>query len=517
MATYRELARGACHLVSRRNLRRSVALLVVSLGVNSAALAQIEVRVDWSQLSPPTKTVITLQVVENPPLMRGSPIHNAAWKALRELATEKTRLALWYPYPRLAVAELLPPTDHATFWDFTQIDRIVEDFFAATRDRTSVFTMSTIPTWMFKNADPGPIPVSPADAMWSYETGDELRDPTGQEAADYFARVAKWYTQGGFRDELGKEMRSPHHFNIAYWEILNEPEYEHALSIEAYIRLYDKISAAVREVSPGTKFVGLSLAEPTHRPQIFEQFLNPANHAPGTTLDAISYHFYAVAEPGESDDAQPYSFFTRADAFLDSVRYIESIRKRLSPQTETHINEAGCIDSDDLGQAPDSMTHPPSAQYWNLCGAVFAYVYAGLAGQGIDVLGASQLVGYPTQFPSVSLLDWTNGAPNPRYRVLELLHHHLGPGDRPAKVSIKSSDVYAAAYVSAGGEKKILLINKRNRPATITLAGCTGAVEEHVDTLTGASPVASHRMETDQVSLGPFGVSVIELALDGKN
>jgi hypothetical protein len=519
MSTCGELAgaSGASNLVSRRNLRQAVVLFAINLGMNAAGLAQVEVRIDWAQLAPPTKTVITLQVVENPPLMRGSQIHDAAWKALHELATEKTRLALWYPYPRLAVAELAPPADHGTSWDFSQIDPIVEDFFAATGNRASVFTMSTIPTWMFKSADPGPIPLSPTEAMWGYETGDELRDPTGQEVADYYARVARWYTQGGFKDELGQQITSPHHFKIAYWEILNEPEYEHALSINTYIRMYDKISAAVREVSPGTKFVGLSLAEPTRRPGAFEQFLNPANHASGTSLDAISYHFYAVAEPGESDDAQQYSFFTRADAFLDSVRYIESIRKRLSPQTETHINEAGCIDSDDLGQAPDSMTHTPPAQYWNLCGAVFAYLYAGLAEQGIDVVGASQLVGYPTQFPSVSLLDWTAGTPNPRYRVLELLHHQFGPGDRPAKVSIKSSDVYASAYVSLGGAKKILLINKRNRPATVTVAGCTGADEDHVDTLTAASPLANHRLEVDQVSLGPFGVSVITLSLEGKN
>ena len=76
---------------------------------------------------------------------------------------------------------------------------------------------------------------------------------------------------------------------------------------------------------------------------------------------------------------------------------------------------------------------------------MFAYLYAGLAEQGIDVLGASQLVGYPTQFPSVTLLDWNTGLPNARYRILELLHNNFGPGDRPAKVSYKSPDVLVAA------------------------------------------------------------------------
>ncbi|MGH9495438.1 MAG: glycosyl hydrolase family 39 [Candidatus Sulfotelmatobacter sp.] len=475
------------------------------------ASAQVDLRVDWNSLGPPTKTVITLQVVENPPLMRGSAIHDNAWKSLRELKTEKTRLALWYPYPRLAVAELAPPTEHATSWDFSHIDPIVEDFFAATENRSSVFTMSTIPTWMFKSADPGPIPANPAEAMWGYEPGDELRDPSAKEVADYYARVAQWYTQGGFKDELGKTLESPHHYKIAYWEVLNEPEYEHALSIENYIRIYDKVAAAVRQVTPATKFVGMSLAEPTRRPESFEKFLNPANHAPGTPLDAISYHFYAVPEPGESDDVQQFTFFTRADAFLNSVRYIENIRKRLSPRTETHINEAGCIAADDLSQGPDSMTHAPSAQYWNLCGAMFAYLYAGLAEQGIDVLGASQLVGYPTQFPSVSLVDWNTGLPNARYRVLELLHRNFGPGDRGVKVSYKSSDVFVTGYISPSGERKILLVNKRNRDAVVRLAQLAGAREEHVDVRTGGSAIANGRLDPDQVALGPFAVSVVTL------
>ena len=500
----------------RSFLRRLSELICAIVFLSAGLQSQTELKVDWTELGPPTKTVITLQVVENPPLLRGSPIHDNAWKSLRELGSEKTRLALWYPYPRLAVAELAPPNEHATSWDFSSVDPIVEDFFAATATRSSVFTMSTIPTWMFKQADPGPIPLSAAEVMWGYEAGDELRDPTGGEAADYFARVAQWYTQGGFTDELGRRVESEHHLKIAYWEVLNEPEYEHAWSIENYIRLYDKVVAAVHQVLPETKFVGMSLAEPANHPDAFEKFLSPANHAPGTPLDAISYHFYAVPDPSESNEVQQYTFFARADAFVNSVRYIEAIRKRLSPATETHINEAGCIAAEDLGQGPDNMTQTPASQYWNLCGAMFAYAYAGLAEQGIDVLGASQLMGYPTQFPSVSLLDWTTGLPNARFRVLELLHRHFGPGDRPAKDSYKSHDVNASAYVTAGGAQKILLINKRNRPATVRLAGAAGAEEQHVDTLTGASPLATQRVTGEEIRLEPFAVCVVTLSLPKK-
>lgn len=56
---------------------------------------------------------------------------------------------------------------------------------------------------------------------------------------------------------------------------------------------------------------------------------------------------------------------------------------------------------------------------------------------GIDVLGQSQLVGYPAlphlgldpQFPSVALLNWTNGIGNARYWVLHMLIHNFQPGD----------------------------------------------------------------------------------------
>ena len=89
----------------------AIFIYAVELRRNVASSSEIPLTVDWSALGPSTKTVITLQVVENPPLMRGSAIHDNAWKSLADLKTDKTRLALWYPYPRLAVAELAPPTE----------------------------------------------------------------------------------------------------------------------------------------------------------------------------------------------------------------------------------------------------------------------------------------------------------------------------------------------------------------------------------------------------------------------
>jgi len=481
---------------------------------STAAFAQTnqpaELSIDWHIIAGTTRTTITLQVVENPPLRRGSSIHDAAWASLAALHTDMTRLALWYPYPRLAVAELQPPASASTSWNFNAIDPLVDEFFRVTSGHSSVFTMSTLPTWLFRDSNPGPVPASVDEADWAYEAGTELRDSTGKEAADYYARVAGWYTAGGFVDELGVQHRSQHHDTIAWWEVLNEPEYEHGLDIQTYTRLYDQIVAAVHQVSPTTRFVGMSLAEPMKAPSKFEYFLNPKNHVPGTPLGAISFHFYSDAQPGEDDKAEPFTFFARADGFLNSVRYIGEIRRRLSPHTQIHINEAGCIAADDLAQGAAQTGVPPSAQYWNLCGAMFAYLYQDLAAQGIEVLGASQLLGYPSQFPSVSLLDWQNGKPNARYRVLQLLHDNFGPGDSIVKTSLASHEVVVSAYIDPRGQRKLLLINKSPRPADVRCNECTGATEFHVDSSTPQS-IAESKVLDGVLDLKGLSVMAVRL------
>ena len=96
-------------------------------------------------------------------------------------------------------------------------------------------------------------------------------------------------------------------------------------------------------VSLDTKFIVISLAFENH-PEFFEYFLNPKNHKPSVPLEGISYHHYSLPSWREQPlEAYQYTFFEKADAFLNSVRYIENIRKRLAPQTFTTINEIGTI------------------------------------------------------------------------------------------------------------------------------------------------------------------------------
>jgi hypothetical protein len=49
---------------------------------------------------------------------------------------------------------------------------------------------------------------------------------------------------------------------------------------------------------------------------------------------------------------------------------------------------------------------------------------------GIDAVGESPLGGYPSQYPSVSMMDWTNGKPNSRFWILKLLVDEFSVGDK---------------------------------------------------------------------------------------
>ena len=493
-------------------------LLTIFLLVGATAVPLLgadrvkEIKVNWNKVECVSKTTPTLQVVVNPLLRRGSPIHDQAFQALRNLQADHVRYVPWFPYPKLAVAELEPPTADHTFWDFSLVDPLTLDFLDTTAGHSIVLNFSTIPQWMFKTDKLVNYPTDLNEAAWNYEQGAELRDPSMKEVSDYYARLVNWYTQGGFIDELGQRHDSGHHYKIDYWEILNEPEYEHAITAQTYTRLYDAVSTSIRRVAPQIKFVGMSLATPSKSPEFFEYFLDPRNHQPGIALDAISYHFYAVPSPDESSDVHPFTFFEQADHFLDTARFVESIRRRLSPQTQTMLNEIGTIRAEDIGQADPSTTAAPlPASYWNLSAAVYAYLYAQLAQLGIDVAGESQLVGYPTQFPSVSMIDWKTGRPNARYWVLKLLRENLGPGDRLTETKLATSSVYAQAFITPQGKKRILLVNKRNRVAQLLLPGGARAHMEIVDQDTGFNPASSSDLPSDRMTLSGLAVALVTL------
>jgi Glycosyl hydrolases family 39 len=497
----------------------SVRLLLIpmfTLAASFASRAQdspAKVIVHWDHVTMESKTTPTLQVVVNPPLRRGTPIHDNAFQALHDLGADYVRYVPWLPYPRLGVAELEPPKDGKTSWDFSLIDPMIIDFLEATKGHSVVINFSTIPQWMYKTGNPVAYPDDPNAPVWDYEQGTELRDPTGKEVGDYYARLLSWYTKGGFTDEYGKRHESGYHYSIPNWEVLNEVDFEHGMTPQTYTKLYDAIVTAMKKIQPETKFVGVSLAMPSLNPGFFEYFLDHVNHQPGVPLDYISYHFYASPEADEGMDIQQHTVFAEADGFLNTVRYVEAIRKKLSPETGTTINEIGIIASDDNSEAdPVKVAKRIPNSYWNLAGAEYAYIFMHLTELGIEVAGESQLVGYPTQFPSVSMVDWNNGKPNARLWVLKLLHDNFGPGDKIVEIEL-SGQAYVAslAVVTKQGKHKLLLVNKRDRNADLSIPGAAGAELDYVDFTTGFLPPASVKLTSDRLTLHGFSVDVVNL------
>jgi hypothetical protein len=477
----------------------SILLLVTKLGAQENKLI-----INWNSIIVISKTTATLQVVENPAVRPSSSIHENTFKALKDLGADYVRYVPWFPYPKMAVAELKAPTKTETFWDFTYPDSTMDAFMNATSGHSVVINFSTTPSWMWKINYDMPYPQNAYEVFWAYNDGAVLRDTTMKELANYYARLFSWYTKGGFTDELGKFHKSNHFYKIPYWEVLNEPDLEHNIPVEMYTKMYDAIVGELKKISPTTKFIGISLAF-NARPEYFEYFLNPKNHKSGIPLDGISYHFYGTPSfVMQTLEDYQYTFFDKATAFLEKVKFIESIRKRLSPKTITTINEIGTIIGSNMG---DDIPK----EYWNLSGAMFADIYLELTKMGIDVAGESQLVGYPTQFPDVSMMDWNNGKPNSRYWILKLIKDNFGPGDKLVSTAFSGAEIIAQAFITTTG-KKILLINPRNKESKINLPVETkDATADYVDVSTGENPIAHMEIKDSSVTLQPFAVAVLKL------
>jgi hypothetical protein len=478
----------------------------------TTALAQqkpIVITVDWAKTEP-LRTMPTLQVVVNPLLRRGSPIHDAAFDAVKELGAEYVRYVPWHPYPKLAVAELEPPTSDKTSWDFSLIDPMTTDFLAATEGHSPIMNFSTNPAWMYRTEKPVAYPTDADKVTWEYTQGKELRDPSGVELAAYYVRLVSWYTQGGFTDELGRHHDSGYRFKIPYWEVFNEIDIEHQPTPEEYTARYDAIVGALHLIDPQMKFVGLALAFPERHPEMIEYFLDHAHHKAGTPLDMISYHFYATPTREQSAAEWQYSFFDQADRVIASIRYIEAIRKRLSPETRTTIDEIGSSLPTDWH--PDTPYDPgPSIPpiYWNASGALFAYFYIETAKLDIDVVGESQLVGFPSQFPSVTMVDWTTGKTNARFEVLRLLHDHTGAGASRAATKFAGTEIDALALIGVAG-RQLILVNKRARPILVELpADFAHGNVLAVDESTGDTRPAAKPWSGSMLTLAPFAVSVL--------
>ena len=490
--------------------------LVFSFTALPALRAQdkaITVQAHWDKVLRVSKTVPTFLLGAGPADWPGSPLHDKVFQAMKDLGADEVRYAGGgYVYPFYGVAEMAAPTATTTSWDFSRLDPLTEDVMNANKGHTIVLNFTTIPAWMFKDNESVHYPTDPTKTCWECNHGKELRDPTYREVADYFARVVSWHVKGGFTDELGKWHPSGHHYKIDYWEVFNEPDLEHGFDAQTYTKLYDAIVPAIHKVSPDTKFVGISDSYAGGHPDFFMYFLNPKNHKPGVPLDMISYHFYAVPGTDEPPEIQPITYFYQADRFLEIVGYIEAIRKVYTPKTGTMINEIGTMLPEDwLQGTPNYVFKPIRASYWNLSAATFAYVFAGLAARGIDSAGESGIPATPGMWVSIAMLDWDTAQPNARYWVLKLIHDNFRPGDKIVNSESSSGFLTTQGYVTGGGERKLLLVNKRDHELNLSMPEAKGGTLEVVDQVTGFNPPASSSIDGESFKLGGLGVAVVTL------
>jgi hypothetical protein len=155
---------------------------------------------------------------------------------------------------------------------------------------------------------------------------------------------------------------------------------------------------------------------------------------------------------------------------------------------------------------------PYPAGYWNLAGSMYAYLYIELARQQIDIVGESQLIGYPTQFPSVTMVDWTNGKPNARFWVLKLIKDNFQPGDQLVETTLPGSlgpDVIAQAFQTKNG-KRLLILNKHDHAVELELpAEAAHATALTVDETSGENPARSIQISGGKLTLAPFSVTVL--------
>jgi hypothetical protein len=488
-------------------------------------IADSEVTVDanWKDVVRVSRTVATTQHLANAMTLRDSPLNKPLLKALRDLHTNDTRLQLWFSVPNQVVAELKEPTATETHWDFRYMDPVVIDFYANTSGQRHI-NIGTIPRWMFK-VPPVEIPKDPASSSYIYvegTRGELLKDPTGQEFAEYQARVFHWYTQGGFTDEIGKYHKSGYHFKINYWGVLNEPPLENKISVEVYTRVYDAVTKAIHKIDPKVQFFGPEITGGRALFTFEKYFLNPKNHDPDAPpVQWFSLHNYVIAD--NSPATWQEQFFTApknrwgatASGFSDLLSKILQIRDELSPNTKIAIDELGTFDSvkpeDDAAQAAEPY-RAYNPLYWVASGANWAADFVAAEKLGIELVSMSQLVGAPTQSESCSMINWDTAHPNAHYWVLSLIHHHFGPGDKLVATESSSPNLLAQASRTPSG-RKVLLINTSNHVLQVNLSSAfSGSVlrMDVVDKASGEQPPRREHIRSSRITLAPFAVAVAE-------
>src|SRR5579859_5730806 len=108
--------------------RRAVAVIAALWTQSALAGGSVTVAPNWKDVVSISRAALSIEVCVEPPLRRGQPIHDQLFDALRKAGADYPHFQPYNIFPRLAVAELAPPADGKTSWNFSLIDPITEDF-----------------------------------------------------------------------------------------------------------------------------------------------------------------------------------------------------------------------------------------------------------------------------------------------------------------------------------------------------------------------------------------------------
>eukprot|EP00048_Salpingoeca_helianthica_P017509 m.237593 g.237593 ORF g.237593 m.237593 type:complete len:591 (-) comp21225_c0_seq1:25-1797(-) len=408
----------------------------------------------------------------------------------------------------LAVAATCSGPGMHTYWNWSYIDDMFLDFWDAIKGNKSepVINFSTPPNWLFSST--WSYPDNPATVSWSYETGTTCKNLTA--LGEYYGRVASWYIKGGLHDEYGQYHASGHRLNLTQWEVLNEVAHEHANTKESYTALYDAIVLGMKAALPAghhVSFTGLAMANIDSTDMLVEwveYFLDPRNHKPGVPIDTISYHAYPTASFGP-DASQYTGFFSYVDEFMGKIDAIEAVRQRLAPRTKVSLNEVGTI--------ADTAIDTPL--YWTASAAYFAYFFMSVSMKNISLLGQSQYVGAPGQFPSVSMINWTDGSGTARFwGVHLLLEHFQTPSTRILETLVQAGGIAALAYeYGESGNGVMLLVNTKMATTSVRLPDTPpNASAQVIDSVSGSGPARSVPLDNHVLQLLPYATAVVPIS-----
>jgi len=459
------------------------------------------INIDWSQTVQVSQLHGSLQIgpgfgFGDWKLAQEKPFYAETLAALQELGASFVRYQGWHNRPDLTVAAN-DAGDSRQVWDFSKIDPPLLDFLAANGGRPFILNFSATPP----------------------------SAKSAQAMAEYFGRFAAWYTAGGFEDEVGRRHVSGHGLAVPYWEVLNEPDFDPPLSPAHYTAAYDAIVKAVKEISPGTQFIGLALASTRSDPAFTTYFLDPRNHNSDIPIDYVSYHFYALYKASEVQSNLAITVFDQADEFIESLRYVCAIRDVLSPRTGLMITEIGTMNQGTRARPTDLLRLEIQ-----LSAAMYAYLYSRLAALGVKAVHISGLVAVqPDQmWQELAMIEWTSGRPNARYWVLKLLNEHFPTGSTLVQTRnftpppyplppvalermSRGAPVFGQAFLTPQGARKLLLINRTSEPVTVNLGIEVAASWRFVDHCEGNGEPQTSDHRGNSFRMGPLVIAIANL------